>query len=236
MPEGKACETAYVLSSIAHDLRSPLNAVIGFSRLMIKGLDGPISDMQMADLEAIHENGRTMLDMVNNIIDLGKIEAGTLAPDNETTYLEPIVQKALTQVEGALKDKPVRLSSEIEDLLLSVQAGEAMAQQILADLLTVAAHLVGSGTAKLIVRRQEQDIVVQVTGDAPEGLSPETTQTIEGFKSSGTSMEHRINALSLKLLVSQKWVAMHGGTFWVDVPSPTTCLLAFRLPIHRPRA
>ncbi len=226
----------YVLSSIAHDLRSPLNAVIGFSKIMINGLDGPLSDIQMTDLQAVYDNGKQMLDMVNHIIDLAKIETGTLTADDEVVYLDPLTEKAVSQAQAFLQNRDIQLKPELEDLLLSVQGDETQLKQALVDLIAVMAHWIEAGTLTLHAGRQEQHMIIRVQGHAQDTLSPDTQPIIQAFESAGASLDHRVDALSLKLLVSQKRIGMHGGTLQARIDSATDCALICQLPIHRPPA
>ena len=94
MSEQGTSHTAKIVASIAHDLRSPLNAVIGFSRVMLKGIDGPLSEMQATDLQAVYANGQAMLEMVDDLIDLAKAESGWLTPVPALVHVPLLVQKA----------------------------------------------------------------------------------------------------------------------------------------------
>jgi K+-sensing histidine kinase KdpD len=225
----------HVLSSIAHDLRSPLNAIIGFSRIMIKGLDGPLSDMQLTDLEAIYTNGQMMLEMVNNVIDLGKAEAGSLAPGNTQVYLEPVVEKVVARVASKVSGEMVQFETESSDLLISVQAEESHIQQTLVDLLTVAAQFVQAGRVALKLESDRSNVTFRIVGTATEALSPGVSHTVEAYRSGGQSTEQRIDNESLKLLVAHKRVALYGGSFWIDMPSGNQIVLAFQIPTIRPQ-
>jgi K+-sensing histidine kinase KdpD len=223
----------HVLSSIAHDLRSPLNAIIGFSRIMIKGLDGPLSDMQITDLEAIYTNGQMMLEMVNNVIDLGKAEAGSLTPGSTQVYLEPVVEKVISQVAAQSPDDTIQIESKSSDLLISVQVEESHIQQILIDLLSVAAHFVQAGRIVLKLESDRSSVTFRIVGTATEALSPGVSHAVEAYRSGGQSTEHRIDNESLKMLVSDKRIALYGGSFWIDVPSDNEIVLAFQIPTIR---
>ena len=114
MAEEKTPETATVLASFAHDLRSPLNAVIGFSRIMLKGIDGPLNDLQSQDLETIHESGQHLLGLINNILDMSKIEAGKMELQMDYTDLEEIVDAAVTTGHGLVQDKPIEFVKVVD--------------------------------------------------------------------------------------------------------------------------
>lgn len=233
MADDKSMIAAQVLSSIAHDLRSPLNAVIGFSKIMIKGLDGPLTDMQLDDLEAIHTNGQMMLDMVNEVIDLGKLEAGTLTPGKSEVYLTSVIEKVMAQAESQIKDGQISISSNTGDPLISIRAEESHIQQLILDLILVTAHLIQSGTITLSVESDRHTVGVTVHGQAQDELSLDAPDIFEAYRSGGESREHRVNLYSLKLLANERRAWLYGGEFWSEQPSNNTTVWGFRLPTTR---
>jgi|GEM_PF-4552279 len=236
MTQNKAKIAAQVLSSIAHDLRSPLNAVLGFSKIMLKGLDGPLTDMQIDDLRAIQTNGQMMLDMVNEIIDLGKLEAGTLMPGQAEVYLTSVIESVVTQVQTLLKDMPIQINADAGDPLISIRAEQGHIQQLLLDLLLVAAHLIQSGTVNLSVASDRHTVNVTVWGEAQAGLSPDVPVVLEAYRSGGASHERRVDLYSLKLLTGERRVWLYQGEFWVEQPTENQITFGFRLPTTRPLA
>lgn len=233
MADDKTMIAAQVLSSIAHDLRSPLNAVIGFSKIMIKGLDGPLTDMQLDDLEAIHTNGHMMLDMVNEVIDLGKLEAGTMTPGKSEVYLTSVIEKVVAQAESQFKDGRVSISANTGDPLISIRAEETHIQQLILDLLLVTAHLIQAGTIKLGVESDRHTVSVTVHGQAQGELALDAQGIFEAYRSGGASHEHRIDLYSLKLLANERRAWLYGGEFWSEPPADNTTAWGFRLPTIR---
>lgn len=224
---------AQVLSSIAHDLRSPLNAVLGFSKIMLKGLDGPLTDMQMDDLKAIQSNGQLMLDMVNAIIDLGKLEAGTLEPGQAEVYLTPVVEQVVAQAQTQLKEMPIQVNVNTGDPLISIRAERGHIQQLLLDMLLVVAHLIQSGTVNLNVESDRHTVSVTVQGKAEQGLSPDAPVVWEAYSSGGASREQRVDLNSLRLLTGERRVWLYRGEFWIEQPAGDTVSLGFKLPTTR---
>ncbi|MEJ2759350.1 MAG: GAF domain-containing protein, partial [Anaerolineales bacterium] len=107
------------LANMSHELRTPLNSIIGFSRVILKGIDGPINEIQEQDLQAIHHSGQHLLDMINNILDLSKIEAGKMELNIEEIALDDVLDSVISTARGLVKEKSIKLLTDIpEDLPL----------------------------------------------------------------------------------------------------------------------
>ena len=142
-------ETANILSSIAHDLRSPLNAIIGFSRILIKGIDGPLNDMQAADLEAIHNNGKLMLAMVEGLIDLARVEADWLESSQTHIQLDLLLEKLVSLNANLAKEMGINVSHECTDAPLKIVMEASMAQKAIGNLMHAAMGLIESGQIEI---------------------------------------------------------------------------------------
>ncbi|HLA45463.1 MAG TPA: GAF domain-containing protein, partial [Aggregatilineales bacterium] len=101
------------LAAMSHELRTPLNSIIGFSRVILKGIDGPITDTQQQDLQTIHDSGKHLLGLVNDILDQAKIEAGKMQLSIEYFDLTRVIDSVMSSAEGLTKEKPIRLYTEI---------------------------------------------------------------------------------------------------------------------------
>jgi K+-sensing histidine kinase KdpD len=230
MTKDPVLKTAHVVASIAHDLRSPLNAVVGFARVLLKGIDGPLSDQQTADLEAIYSNGNAMLEMVNDLVDIAKAESGWLSPSPTVIYLPSLFEKVLYLVKPSLS-KEIDLVIEATDASLFVQADLAQLQSALQGFLVAAAHLVGVGSVTLAAKVWGENAVVQITGLASEELTASWQAVLNAFHSSGMSPQSRLDAIGLRLLVGKQWIALNGGAFHVDDLSERRIALTFSMPL-----
>ena len=103
------------LANMSHELRTPLNSIIGFSRVILKGIDGPINELQQQDLEAIHHSGQHLLDMINNILDLSKIEAGKMELRIEEIQLNDVIDSVVSTARGLVKERPIRMLTDIPE-------------------------------------------------------------------------------------------------------------------------
>ncbi|MBN1640995.1 MAG: HAMP domain-containing histidine kinase [Anaerolineae bacterium] len=223
-------ETANVVASAAHDLRSPLNAVIGFSRLLLKGVDGPLSELQAADLEAIHANGQTMLRMLDSLIDLAKAESGWLSPAHERVYLHPLLDRAALLSQPAARQHGVQIRYEV-DHAPPVRGDAQLIQSGFERLLDAALPLVGGGQIEIAAAAEGQALTISLVGTNPAGLSPNATQSVEAYRSAGASQEVRIDAAALYLITSQRLFALNGAAFSADTRSDEELRVTVRFSV-----
>src|SRR5512139_405663 len=95
------------LANMSHELRTPLNSIIGFSRVILKGIDGPVTELQQNDLTAIYNSGQHLLGLINDILDLSKIEAGKMELNfEENVNIADLINSVMSTVSGLVKDKP----------------------------------------------------------------------------------------------------------------------------------
>jgi signal transduction histidine kinase len=228
MDEQRAFRTAQIVASIAHDLRNPLNAVIGFSRVMLKGIDGPLSDMQAADLEAIHANGTVMLEMIEDIIDLAKMEAGQLAPNPTVFRLEPLLERAKSLTVPAERDRRIEVFSANEGLP-PIWADRAHIEKAFTRTIAAATALDPSGTISIRSAPHKRFIATAIACSASKGLTPDALSVLEAYRSSGASPEQRVTRTGLQLLVSEQLVALNGGRFCIRDLAGTE--LAFQIDV-----
>ncbi|HWQ84598.1 MAG TPA: GAF domain-containing protein, partial [Anaerolineales bacterium] len=123
------------LANMSHELRTPLNSIIGFSRVILKGIDGPLTDLQEQDLSAIYNSGQHLLNLINDVLDLSKIEAGKLElAFDDKVNLPDLINSVMSTVVGLVKDKPIQLTRNISANLPSVRADPTKIRQVLINL------------------------------------------------------------------------------------------------------
>jgi len=134
------------LASISHELRTPLNAIIGFSTVMLDELDGPISAMQREDLKTINQNGRFLLHLINELLDLARIEAGKIELDIRTFDLAKLIGEVVDTVGGLLYQKPITLRATLAASVPPARADAGKVRQILLNLLSNSVKFTEKGT------------------------------------------------------------------------------------------
>jgi K+-sensing histidine kinase KdpD len=224
-------KTAQVVASFAHDLRSPLNAVIGFSRLMLKGIDGPLSDVQASDLQAIHENGKAMLSMVDTIIDLSKVEAGWLKSAQSSVYVQPLLEKVVLLATPLAREQQVTLTYAAGDGAESVMADPSQLQKAVLGLIAAIVPLIGMGTIVVMTETTPEHTLVHLAGISPTELGPDVVHSLEAFRTAGASADHRVDVTALQFIASSQLLALNGCTLDVQHNSETEIRVTLCFPL-----
>ncbi|MEJ2148648.1 MAG: GAF domain-containing protein, partial [Chloroflexota bacterium] len=228
------------LANMSHELRTPLNSIIGFSRVMLKGIDGPLNDLQSQDLETIHESGQHLLGLINNILDMSKIEAGKMELQMEYTDLEEIIEAAVTTGRGLVQDKPIELVKVVDPGLPQVYCDPIRIRQILLNLVSNATKFTEKGTITVRANRVASDpststpAHVQVdVSDTGIGIADEDRGKIfEAFRQVDGSPTRQAGGTGLGLAISKEFVDMHQGWMWVESVEGVGSTFCFSLPIH----
>lgn len=204
------------LANMSHELRTPLNSIIGFSRVILKGIDGPISELQEQDLTAIYSSGQHLLSMINDILDFSKIEAGKMEIAFEEINLEELVKSVLSTASGLLKDKPVELRQNIPPDLPLVHADPLKIRQVLINLLSNAAKFTDAGSISVEASfhpglNAGAEIVVSVVDTGPGIAAEDQHKLFEAFSQVDASLTRKTGGSGLGLSICRALVEMHGG-------------------------
>ncbi|MBC8504737.1 MAG: GAF domain-containing protein [Anaerolineales bacterium] len=224
------------LANMSHELRTPLNSIIGFSRVIMKGIDGPVTELQTQDLSAIYNAGQHLLNMINDILDISKIEAGKMELAFEDIELPQIVESVLSTTRGLIKDKPVELRTDIQDGIPIIHADPTRIRQIMLNLLSNAAKFVDEGSITVAVTEQignsgrpEVRIAVIDTG---VGIAHEDQQDLfEPFTQVDGSATRSTGGTGLGLSISRLLVDLHDGKIGVDSTPGEGSTFYFTIPI-----
>jgi signal transduction histidine kinase/CheY-like chemotaxis protein len=204
------------LANMSHELRTPLNSVIGFSRVILKGIDGPINDVQSQDITAIYNSGMHLLNMINEILDLSKIDAGKMELQIEEVNLSDIINSAITNTSGLVKDKPIELIQKVPANLPLVKADEIRINQVLINLISNAVKFTekGSITVEAQVAKSpenEPEMLITVT-DTGIGISTEDqAKLFQRFSQVDDSPTRKTGGTGLGLSICRSLIELHGG-------------------------
>jgi GAF domain-containing protein/DNA-binding response OmpR family regulator/HAMP domain-containing protein/anti-sigma regulatory factor (Ser/Thr protein kinase) len=222
------------LANMSHELRTPLNSIIGFSRVILKGIDGPLTDMQKQDLTAIHTSGQHLLGLINDILDISKIEAGKMELSFEEVDFKEVIKGVLSTGVGLVKDKPVELRQKTPDDLPFVWADPVRSRQVVLNLLSNAAKFTERGAISIEAVAEARFIRVSVR-DTGIGIPKEKLDTIfEAFTQADASTTRRYGGTGLGLAISRRFIEMHGGDLWVESEVGVGTTFTFTLPRARP--
>ncbi len=222
------------LANMSHELRTPLNSIIGFSRVIMRGIDGPLTDLQTTDLQSIYNSGQHLLGLINNILDLSKIEAGKMELANEPIDLHDIARGVMSTVIALVKDKTIKLEQQIPDTLPPLTADPTRVRQILLNLVSNAAKFTDQGkiTLRVVTNPQEVQIAVIDTGI---GIPADKLEHVfEEFTQVDASTTRRAGGTGLGLAITRRFVEMHGGRIWVESQLGVGSTFTFTLPLHLP--
>jgi signal transduction histidine kinase len=219
------------LANMSHELRTPLNSIIGFSRVILKGIDGPITSDQEEDLTSIHNSGQHLLRLINDILDLAKIEAGKMALAHETVDLEDTAQSVLSTVRGLVKDRPIKLIWKVEAGLPLIEADPIRLRQILLNFLSNAVKFTEKGQVKLDIFRKGAHHVGINIADTGLGIDPKDYEKLfTAFEQVDSSPTRAIGGTGLGLPITRRLIELHQGviefesevgrgtTFYVTLP------------------
>ncbi len=224
------------LANMSHELRTPLNSIIGFSRVILKGIDGPLTEMQKTDLNAIYQSGQHLLNLINDILDIAKIEAGKMEFTFEPTDLKEIFRGVMSTAVALVKDKPVELIIDVPDDLPTVMADSRRIRQVVLNLVSNAAKFTDQGFIKIGATYDDYQVIVSVQ-DTGIGIPPDKIDAVfEQFKQVDSSSTRRYGGTGLGVPLSKKFVEQHGGDMWLTSEVGKGTTFYFSLPINGPQA
>jgi signal transduction histidine kinase len=179
------------LANMSHELRTPLNSIIGFSRVMLRGIDGPLTDMQQTDLTSIYNSGQHLLGLINNILDVSKIEAGKMELAIESVNLIDIAKTVMSTAVALIKDKPVKLEQDVPQDLPTVMADQTRVRQIILNLVSNAAKFTEKGSIRLSMVATPTEVMIAVS-DTGIGISPDKLEHISRFTQVDASTTRKV--------------------------------------------
>ncbi len=224
------------LANMSHELRTPLNSIIGFSKVILKEIDGPLTEMQHTDLTAIYESGQHLLALINDILDISKIEAGKMEFIFEPTDLKEVIRSVLSTAIALVKDKPVKLQSSIPDDLPIVRADNRRLRQVILNLLSNAAKFTSEGYVRVAATYDDYQVIVSVQ-DTGIGIPPDKMDAVfEQFQQVDSSSTRRYEGTGLGVPLSKRFIELHGGDMWLESQIGEGTTFYFSLPIDGPDA
>jgi signal transduction histidine kinase len=205
------------LANMSHELRTPLNAVIGFSEVLIQRMFGALNDKQDEYLKDIYASGQHLLSLINDILDLSKIEAGRMELTPAPFHLPTALENAVTLVRERAARHGIALHLDLDPRLGELVGDERKVKQVLLNLLSNAVKFTPEGgRISLKASRRDGTVEVSVT-DTGIGIAPEDQAAIfEEFRQVGSDETRKQEGTGLGLTLAKKFVELHGGWIWVE--------------------
>jgi signal transduction histidine kinase len=220
------------LANVSHELRTPLNAIIGFTRLVLRKTEGQIPNLQTENLQKVLISAEHLLQLINGLLDLSKIEAGRMEVLPESFRLDEVIEKAASTVEPMLKDDSVRLVREIALDIPPINTDREKFEQILLNLLSNAAKFTERGEIK-ISAWQENGFLKVAVSDTGIGMEREALQYIfEEFRRVDVAGTRKYSGTGLGLAIVKKLVTLLGGEISVESELGKGSTFTVKLPIH----
>ena len=219
------------LANVSHELRTPLNAIIGFSEVLQERLFGELNDKQAEYTDDILTSGRHLLSLINDILDLSKIEAGRMDLEVTTFHLPDAIENALLLVRERASRHGIKLDRVTDDRLGDYTGDERKVKQILVNLLTNAVKFTPEGgQIKVETQLGDSAVIVSVT-DTGIGIAKEDQEAVfEEFRQVGTNYAQKREGTGLGLTLTRRFVEMHGGKIWVESEVGKGSTFTFTLP------
>lgn len=218
------------LASMSHELRTPMNAIIGFSRALVDGVDGELNHEQRADVERVLHSARNLLTIINDILDLSKIEAGRVELLREPLALRSLVQEAIASVRPLAVEKGLSIRNHVPDDLPPAMGDEMRTRQVLLNLLGNAIKFTAKGGVSVSASVGQGIICVSVA-DTGVGIPLEAQTLIFGeFQQYHETTSRTHGGTGLGLAISRRLVMLQGGEIWVRSELDQGSTFFFTLP------
>jgi signal transduction histidine kinase len=218
------------LANMSHELRTPLNAIIGFSEVLGERLFGEINDKQAEYVADIADSGRHLLALINDILDLSKIEAGRMELDAAGFELPRALTQAISLVRERAERRGIGLSSAIDSRIGIVHGDERKVKQVVLNLLSNALKFTPEGGRVEVCATAFDDRVEVAVSDTGVGIAPQDQEAVfEEFRQVGASAA-RVEGTGLGLAISRKFIELHGGRLWLSSEVGKGSTFTFSLP------
>ncbi|MBL7994758.1 sensor histidine kinase, partial [bacterium] len=221
------------IANVSHELRTPLNSIIGFSKVLMSGIDGDITDTQRVDLSAIYNSGRHLLEIINSILELSKIEAGKMELHSTTFDIVPIVHEIVTASQTLVMGKKIKIESKIEGTIPVIEGDVTKIRQIIFNLISNAAKFTEEGYITVRLRADKSRVAVSVI-DTGIGIDKDHVDAVfERFRQVDGSTTRKAGGTGLGLSIAKKFVEMHGGEMRVDSKLGKGSVFTMILPLKQ---
>ena len=223
------------LANMSHELRTPLNAIIGFSEVLIERMFGELNDKQADYLADIHSSGRHLLSLINDILDLSKIEAGHMALDLEAFDVPAALGNAMSLVRERAQHHAIALDLVVAETVGEIVADQRKFKQILLNLLSNAVKFTPDGGRVTVQAATQGDTLVVSVADTGIGIAEDDQAVVfDEFRQVGRHYTNKQEGTGLGLALTKRFVDLHGGQLSLHSELGKGSTFTFTLPMNPP--
>jgi signal transduction histidine kinase len=220
------------LANMSHELRTPLNAILGYTELMTDGAYGEPSEKMAAVLKRLESNGKHLLGLINDVLDLSKIEAGQLTLDLIDYSVSDIAQTVRSTLESLATDKKLAFKVEVPAELPPGHGDGRRLTQVLINLVGNAIKFTDQGEVAIKAEANNGAFRVSVRDTGPGISTTDQAKLFQEFQQADNSITRRKGGTGLGLAISKRIVEMHGGRIWIDSTVGQGSTFTFTVPVH----
>jgi signal transduction histidine kinase len=220
------------LANMSHELRTPLNAVLGYTRMLLMNIYGQLPQTVQDVLGRVDKSGRHLLGLINDVLDLSKIEAGQLTLSLNSYSMKEVVQNVLTAMQPLAAEKKLALRISLPSEMPAAQGDERRIVQVLLNLVGNAIKFTDVGEVRVQVTASDGALVVAVSDTGP-GIPEEDRQRVfEEFRQVENSATAKKGGTGLGLAIAKRIIELHGGRIWVESSMENGSTFCFTLPVR----
>jgi signal transduction histidine kinase len=220
------------LANMSHELRTPLNAILGYAELMLDSIYGEPSDKMRAVLERLQSNGRHLLGLINDVLDLSKIEAGQLTLSLEDYSLSDVVHGIVSAVEPLAAEKRLTFKAEVAPGLPTGRGDGRRLSQVLLNLVGNAIKFTDKGEVAIRASATNGAFTVAVCDTGPGIPVADQAKIFEEFQQADSSITRKKGGTGLGLSIAKRIIEMHGGRIWVESEPGKGSTFHFTVPVR----
>jgi signal transduction histidine kinase len=224
------------LANMSHELRTPLNAVLGYNELMQDGFYGDLPPKTKEVLTRMEKNGKHLLGLINDVLDLSKIEAGHLALSLENYSMRDIVQTVVSATESLAAAKQLPLNVEISDGMPNGRGDERRLTQVLLNLVGNAIKFTDDGAVRIAASANNGIFAVEVADTGPGIPEAERGRVFEEFHQVDSSNTKKKGGTGLGLAIAKRIIELHRGRIWVESEVGHGTTFRFEIPVRAEQA
>jgi signal transduction histidine kinase len=223
------------LANMSHELRTPLNAILGYTELVVDRIYGEVPERIREVLERVQKSGRHLLDLINDVLDLSKIEAGQLSLSLKDYSFHDMVHTVITATESLAAEKGLKLTVAVDPDLPVALGDERRMAQVLLNLLGNAIKFTEEGELKVGAAKADGAFLVSVSDTGPGIPESEQQRIFEEFQQLDSSSTRAKGGTGLGLAIAKRIVEMHGGRLWVESVVGRGSTFFFSVPVRTER-